>query len=213
MNIETFVVGMFETNCYIIYDQNTMEACIIDPGDEAKRIIKFIDKNNLIPNHIILTHYHYDHIGAVMELKNKYKSLIYCHKKEVEGLNNPEVNGSKIGNSKAISLVPDKVLSDGNIVSVGNIRLEVIHTPGHTPGGMCLRLKGTNTIFTGDTIFSDDLGRTDLLGGSEDLLKRTIVNKVAKWHDDIIIYPGHGEISLMKDIRGRNVQYLSPKGR
>ena len=213
MLIETFIVGMYETNCYIIYDEKNLEACIIDPGDEAKRLIKFIDSKNLVLNSIVLTHYHYDHIVAVEELKKKYGSQIYCHKKEVEGLKDAHINGSIIGKKKAIEITSDKLLSDGNVISIGQIDLEVIHTPGHTPGGICLKVKDKNIIFTGDTIFSDDLGRTDLIGGSEEVLKKTITNKVSKWQDNIIIYPGHGDICSMKEVRGRKIQYLTSKAK
>ncbi len=211
MKIERFVVGINETNTYIIYDSTTLEAIVIDPGDEEKVLIKYIDKNNLKPIGIILTHYHHDHIGAADEVKKKYDSPIYAHKKEVEGLKNPEYNRSMINRRKNISVIPDEVFSEGAIISVGKVHLEVIHTPGHTPGGICLKVKDSNIIFTGDTIFSDDLGRTDLEGGSEEMLKKTITNKVSKWKDDIIIYPGHGENALMKDVKNRNIQYLSTK--
>lgn len=156
----------------------------------------------------MLTHYHYDHIGAVEELKRKYGSLIYCHKKEVEGLKDSNINGSTIGKKKSISIIADRILSDGNIIKVGDTELEVIHTPGHTPGGICLKVKGSNIIFTGDTIFSDDIGRTDLLGGSEEILKNTIVNKISRWNNDVLVYPGHGEQCTMEVIRGRKIQYV-----
>jgi len=208
MKFERFVVGMGETNSYIIYDENILEAIIIDPGDEAKRLMKYIDKRFLKIQGIILTHYHYDHTGAVEALKEKYQCPIYAHKKDIEGLKNPEINHSKSSHKKPISIDVDKTLSHGDTINIGNIILEVIHTPGHTPGGICLRVKDTSLIFTGDTIFSDDLGRTDLEGGSEAMLKKTIMNKVAKWSDDDVIYPGHGESSLMADVRRKRVKYL-----
>lgn len=213
MKIENFIVGMYETNSYIVYDEDTLEACVIDSGDQSKSLIRFVDRNNLMLKAIILTHYHYDHIGAVMELKNKFNSHIYCHKRERLGLMDPEINGSKIGNGKIISITPDTVLSEGDIIRIGNIALEIIHTPGHTPGSICIKAKGKNIVFTGDTIFSDDLGRTDLIGGSEEMLKKSIVNKVSKWSDEIVIYPGHGESCIMKEVRSRRIPYITPKGR
>ncbi|AKL93927.1 Zn-dependent hydrolase [Clostridium aceticum] len=208
MEVKKFVVGMNETNCYIIYDKNTLEALIIDPGDEEKVLIQYIDKHALKPQGILLTHYHYDHIGGVEGLKRKYHCPVYAHKKEVEGLQKPEINRSNLDGRTPVSVTPDKLLSDGDTIFIGTIVLEVIHTPGHTPGGICLKVKDSNIIFTGDTIFSDDLGRTDLEGGSEESLKRSITNKVSKWPENTMIYPGHGEAALMLQIRGRGVQYL-----
>lgn len=210
MELEKIVVGINETNAYIIYDSNIREALIIDPGDEAKVIAGYIDRNSLNLKGIILTHYHYDHIGAAEELKKKYSSPIYIHKKEVDGLKDSGMNGSKNKTRKDIAIVPDKTLSDGDLINVSNISLQVVHTPGHTPGGICLKVKGRNIVFTGDTIFSDDIGRTDLAGGDEDMLKKTIINKVSKWPDDVVIYPGHGEVSAMREARRKNIPYLRP---
>lgn len=207
MKFERFVVGMSEANAYIVYDENTLEAIVIDPGDEGKRLMQYIDKRFLKIQGIVLTHYHYDHIGAAEVLKKKYQCPIYAHKKEIEGLKDPEINHSKSSPQKLISIDTDKALSHGDIINVGDIILEVIHTPGHTPGGICLEVKDSNLIFTGDTIFSDDLGRTDLEGGSESMLKKTIMNKVAKWSADVVIYPGHGESSLMSEVRRRKLPY------
>ncbi|KAB3534083.1 MBL fold metallo-hydrolase [Alkaliphilus pronyensis] len=208
MRIHKIIVGINETNTHIVFDENTMEAIIIDPGDEASTINNYITKNSLKPKAIIISHYHHDHIGAAEDLKEKYNSPIYAHKKELAGLKNPEINRSIITRKKEITVIPDKLLKEGDTIEVGEIVLEVIHTPGHTPGGISLKVKDSNIVFTGDTIFSDALGRTDLAGGDEGILKRTIVNKVSRWGDDIIIYPGHGDSTTMKAARKRKLQYL-----
>lgn len=201
MEFEKLVVGIGETNTYILYDENTLEAIIIDPGDEGKRLIQYIDKKFWKLQGIILTHYHYDHIGAVEELKEKYQCPIYAHKKEIQGLKDPGINHSKSSYQKPISIDVDKALVHGDMINIGDITLEVIHTPGHTPGGICLKVKEHPIIFTGDTIFSDDLGRTDLVGGSGEQLRKSITNKVSKWSDTVVIYPGHGEASSMEKVR------------
>ncbi|QZY56223.1 MBL fold metallo-hydrolase [Crassaminicella profunda] len=209
MRLERLVVGMLETNGYILYDENTLEAFIIDPGDEAKTFVEHIHKSRLKPIGIILTHYHYDHIGAVLELKKKYPMPVYIHKKDVEGLKDPNVNYSISSFRKSIAIIPEQILKDGDKIEVSWVTLEIIHTPGHTPGGICIKVKDENIIFTGDTIFNMDLGRTDLEGGDDHAMKNSIRNKVSKWNDEMMIYPGHGDSSLMEYVRKKNVEYLN----
>ena len=120
MKIQKFIVGMGETNGYIIYDEKNLEALIIDPGDEAKTFISFIEKHRLKPVGITLTHYHYDHIGGVEELKKKYECPISIHKKDAEGLKDPSINHSLRGFRKPISILPDRLLLDGEKIYVGD---------------------------------------------------------------------------------------------
>ena len=208
MKFKRVVIGLGETNGYVVYDENNLKTLIIDPGDEARTFVSYIDKNGLTPVGIILTHYHHDHIGAVEELKTKYNCPVCIHKKDVEGLKNPNINHSVRGPRKPISIIPDRLLTDGDIIQAGEVTLEVIHTPGHTPGGICLRVKDDNIIFTGDTIFKDDIGRMDLEGGSEASMHRTIVNKIAKWEDHMVLYPGHGESAAMEHVRRKNGEFI-----
>ncbi len=208
MKLEKFSVGMLETNGYIIYDDENLEALIIDPGDEARSFIEFINKNTLQPVGIILTHHHYDHIGAVEELKEKYKCPVYIHKKDFEGLKEPSINHSIRGFRKPISITADKIVSDGDKIVAGKVILTVVHTPGHTEGCISLVVEGEDIIFTGDTIFRDDIGRMDLEGGSQADMKKSIVNKVNKWEDSKVIYPGHGESGTMEYVRKKNRSFL-----
>lgn len=213
MKLEKFVVGMLETNGYILYDENTLEALVIDPGDEPQTFIEYINKHRLKLTHILLTHYHYDHIGAVEELKKKYNSIVCIHKKDAEGLKDPNVNHSMNTFRKSVSISSDRLLKEGDIIEVGDIILEVIHTPGHTPGGICFRVKDKKIIFTGDTIFNVDLGRTDLDGGDAMAMRNSIRNKISKWDDDITIYPGHGDAATMEYVRRKNVEFLEMLGK
>ncbi|QXM05443.1 MBL fold metallo-hydrolase [Crassaminicella indica] len=208
MRLERLIVGMLETNGYILYDENMLEALIIDPGDEAKTFVEYISRNRLKPIGIILTHYHYDHIGAVLDLRKKYSMPVYIHKKDEEGLKDPCINHSVSSFRKSISIIPDQTLKDGDTIKTSWVTLEIIHTPGHTPGGICIKVKNKNIIFTGDTIFNIDLGRTDLEGGDYHAMKNSIRNKVSKWSDDMMIYPGHGDLASMADVKKKNMEYL-----
>ncbi|WP_432408513.1 MBL fold metallo-hydrolase [Wukongibacter sp. M2B1] len=208
MKFERLVVDI-DTNCYVIYDDNTLETIIIDPGNNSKKIIDFIDKKELRPKEIVLTHCHYDHIRAVGDLKDLYKCSVAIHKNDVRGLKDPKINLSKKGLKKQISIVADKVLLDKSVIKAGEVGLRVIHTPGHTPGSICLKVKNEDIVFTGDTVFVDGVGRWDLEGGDEKKMKGTLINKVSKWDDKIKIYPGHGESGSMEYIRKSNREFLS----
>ncbi|WP_129600069.1 MBL fold metallo-hydrolase [Anaerophilus nitritogenes] len=203
MQIERLVVGNLETNGYIIYDEKIKEAFIIDPGDEAQKFLNYIEDHQLHPIGIILTHYHHDHIGAVKFIKKKYNVPIFIHQDDVEGLKNPYLNYSK-----DMSITPDKIVKDKDEINGGNITLEVIHTPGHTPGGMCLKVKNEKIIFTGDTLFNIEIGRTDLAGSDPYAMLDSMKNTISKWEDDIIIYPGHGEKANMNFVRKNNMEYI-----
>lgn len=207
MKFERFVVGMLETNSYLIYDDQTMEALLVDPGADVRTFIQFLNKRSLVLRVIVLTHFHCDHIGAVEELRKKYGCLVMIHKKDRDGLSDPEINHSPEFGT-AVSIVPDRLLTDGDIVQVGSVALRVIHTPGHTPGSICLEIVDTQLILTGDTLFEDDLGRTDLAGGDSQAMRRTVTNKIAKWEDSVTIWPGHGESATMAEVRRRNDRYV-----
>ncbi|WP_053956103.1 MBL fold metallo-hydrolase [Inediibacterium massiliense] len=203
MKIERLVVGSLQTNGYILYDEKSKEAFIIDPGDEASKFLNYIEKYGLNPIGIILTHYHHDHIGAVSSIQKKCHIPIFIHKDDVEGLKNPYLNYSE-----DISITPNKIVKDKDEIKGRNIILEVIHTPGHTPGGICLKVKNENIIFTGDTIFNIDIGRTDLAGSDPYAMLDSMKNKISKWEDDIVIYPGHGEKATMSFVRKNNMEYI-----
>lgn len=207
MILKRFIVGKISTNAYIIHDKHTLDAAVIDPGYNSKVLINYIKKNNLNLTYIILTHHHYDHIGAVKDLKKEYNSDILIHKKDLKGLKNPSINLSKQSDGNPISIDADKMLSNGSVIQVGNISLEVIHTPGHTKGGICLKALHQDIIFTGDTLFNDGIGRLDLAGGSEVGMINTIKYIISEWDDNIHVYPGHGNGDIMKNIRLRNEEY------
>lgn len=174
MEIKKLVVGPLMTNCYLISSQG--ETIIIDPGDEAEKILREIKKNKV--KYIILTHYHFDHVSASQEIKEKTGALILVHQKEKDFFDLEKI---KI----------DKFLKEGEEIKIGQESLKVIHTPGHSKGSICLL--GKNELFSGDTIFENGYGRTDLAGGSEKDLKNSLQKLEKLLPKGIIIYPGHGE--------------------
>lgn len=207
MQIQKLVIGMHESNCYIVSVDN--KAIVIDPGGEDKRIIKKIQKDNLEVVSIVLSHYHCDHIEAVEAIRKSFDCPVLAHKKEANGLLDPLINHTASLGRKSVSIIPDELLTEGSKINIANgIFLEVVHTPGHTPGGICLISKADKVAFTGDTLFEDCLGRTDLEGGNEDLMKKSISNKISAWEDDVVVYPGHGNSFTMKEARRRNIMYL-----
>ncbi len=198
MEIHKIVLGPLDTNCYVLYDKKTLDACIIDPGYEANKIKAFISKNKLNAKFIINTHGHIDHISA----DGAFEIPIYIHKLEVDFLKNPSKNLSQFFGVDIIlnnKIIP---LNDGDIINIGSETLQVIHTPGHTPGG--ISLKGNGYVFTGDTLFCGSIGRTDFPLSSEKDIFDSIKNKLFKLDDNTIVYPGHGPDCTIGNERDTN---------
>ena len=191
MIIKQVVVGVCSANCYVVGCEKSREAIIIDPGGEPDKIRRIIEKAGLHPKIIVDTHGHFDHIGA----NGAFELPIYIHVMDKDMLSDPEKNGSVFYGKAYTSPPPDKLLQDGDHVEFGEVTLEVIHTPGHTPG--CICLLGEGIVFTGDTLFAGGVGRTDLPGGSEVLLFESIREKLFSLPDATIIFPGHGPSSTI----------------
>lgn len=202
MIFEALEVGIYGANCYIVGSEKTKEAAIIDPGAEFNKIDKKLNELGLAPKMVILTHYHGDHIGAVEEFVEKYGTKVYIHKEDAEALNNSSMNFSKSMFGKGISIKADAELEDGDIINLGDLKFEIIHTPGHTRGGICIRVG--NIMMTGDTLFNNSIGRTDFPGGSFDEIIKSIKEKIFKYDEDTVIYPGHMSPSTIKKERKYN---------
>jgi hydroxyacylglutathione hydrolase len=172
MNIRKIVVGQLDVNCYIISDDSGPDALIIDPGDESERIIDLIDSSELKPKYILFTHAHYDHVCAVRELHDRYKACIVMHEQEKETYRMTAQRCMSWGYEAEDFPDAGLIVKDGDIISVGAMPLTVIHTPGHTPGSICVY--GGSALFTGDTLFKGSAGRTDLPGGDSGLLSRSL---------------------------------------
>ncbi|MDD4089456.1 MAG: MBL fold metallo-hydrolase [Tissierellia bacterium] len=189
MIFEALEVGIYGANCYIAGSEKTKEAAIIDPGADFNKIDKKLNELGLIPKIIILTHYHGDHIGAVKEFTDKYNLKTYIHKEDAESLNNSNMNLTKTMFGKGVSIKADVELKDGDQIDLGELKFQIIHTPGHTKGGICIKVG--NIMMTGDTLFNSSIGRTDLPGGSFEEIITSIKEKIFKYDDDTAIYPGH----------------------
>lgn len=199
MLLKKIIVGDLEENCYVIADEKTGNAIIIDPGDDYERIRGFIDKNKLTPRFIINTHGHADHIGA----DDKFNLPVYIHKLDAQCLSDPSRNLSYFtGAPFGLSIPKVNLLENGDIIKLDSLSLEVLHTPGHTPGGICLKID--NVVFTGDTLFFGGVGRTDFPGSSEQQLLISIRDRLLGLHDETIIYPGHGPSSTIGNEKRRN---------
>lgn len=196
MIFETLEVGMYAANCYIVGSEETNEAAIIDPGADFNTIDNTLNKLGLIPKIVILTHYHGDHIGAVEKFIEKYGTKVYIHKEDAEALNNSSMNFSKSMFGKGINIKADEELNDGDVINLGELKFEIIHTPGHTKGGICIKVG--NIMMTGDTLFNSSIGRTDFPGGSFEEIIKSIKEKIFKYDDDTVVYPGHMSPTTIK---------------
>ncbi len=204
MECKCIVVGPVQTNCWIAYekDENTRGAkdcVIIDPGDDAEKIISLIDEKNLEPAAILLTHGHFDHIGAARDIKDRYHVKIYAALEEKETLSNPAVNLSVQMTGEALTIEADEWLEDGREVDIMGQSVRCLLTPGHTVGGMSFYFPKSGALFSGDTLFAQSVGRTDFPGGSMGVLIRSIREKLFLLPDYVRVYPGHGPTTSIKD--------------
>jgi glyoxylase-like metal-dependent hydrolase (beta-lactamase superfamily II) len=183
-------VGIFQENCYLYACPETREAVIIDPGDEAQRILQQIEALNFVPKYIINTHGHIDHIRAIDEVSEVYPVPLAIHSADVYMYT--EERTARMYGLKAplVSRKPDILLADGDTISFGTLKLKVLHTPGHTPGGVCL-LSEPYCIFTGDTLFHRGIGRTDFEGGNYEQIVTSIREKLYTLDEDLVVFPGH----------------------
>lgn len=203
MEFKKLELGFGQMNSYILWDQETKEGAIIDPGYDFYLIEKALEEDGIEPKFILLTHSHGDHIGAIKELKDKYADLkVYIHKDEEQMLMDPVLNLSKLTQMEPVSVQADETFEDGKVFILGDTEIKAIHTPGHSPGGTCY-LVG-KTLFSGDTLFKLSVGRSDFYLGDQDQLINSIRTKLLSLPDDIEVYPGHGPATSIGQERQRN---------
>jgi len=190
MKVEKLAVGEMQANCYLVWDEQSKEAVVIDPGGDPDTIIDAISRNSLKVIHIINTHGHVDHVEANDLIRQKTEASLFIHSADVSLLQDLELNLSQaLGRGKNF-LPPTKALEDKDKLKLNGFDLEVLHTPGHTPGSICLY--GDKRLFSGDTLFAGGVGRTDLPGGNFRQLKDSLEHKILKLSDEVVVYPGHG---------------------
>ena len=204
MIIETLAVGPFAANCYIVGSSETTQGMVIDPGAEAKAIFKTVQQTGLSISIIVITHAHIDHIGALREVQQKTNARFAIHEAEKGFVfSTPLRMLTSLGVSPVKSPPrPDRLLKDGDRIDVGDLHFEVLHTPGHSAGGICL--SGHGVVFSGDTLFNSGIGRTDFPGMSHERLIKSVREKLVVLPDETVVYPGHGPPTTIGDERRGN---------
>lgn len=206
MKYTIIVVGALETNCYLAYCDETKACAIIDPGAQSELIFPEIYEAGLKPVMIINTHGHVDHTGANRDMKDKFGVPLLIHAADAGMLSKNQFLELSLFLAAKDSPPADRTFADGEEIRIGNGALRVLHTPGHTPGSVSLRADGF--LFSGDTLFFEGLGRTDLPGGSQKQIEESIRTKIMTLPDALLVLPGHGPRTTVGDERG-NCTFLS----
>jgi glyoxylase-like metal-dependent hydrolase (beta-lactamase superfamily II) len=189
MIFECLVVGPLEENAYVIGDEETKEAMVVDPGDESDRIVDFIQEKGLQVIKIVCTHTHFDHIGSVGDIRRATGAEILIHEEDMQVYATAKDQAAFWGYDIDDIPEPDGFLDEGDEIEIGSLKFKVLHTPGHSPGGICLY--GEGILFSGDTIFKGSVGRTDFPGGNLEELKKSF-RRLLDLPEDTKIYSGHG---------------------
>ncbi len=196
------IVGPLQVNCFILADEKTKEAVVIDPGDDAQDILKIIKEKDLKVRYIVNTHAHFDHVGANKAVKEATGAELLLHEADAPVLATASNQSRSFGMNPVISPPADRYVEHGDMITAGEISLKVLHTPGHTPGGISLLEQGM--VFTGDALFAGSIGRTDFPGGDLMTLLRSIKTNLMTLPDDTKVFSGHGPASTIGDERREN---------
>ncbi len=211
INIKTLEVGPLDVNCYIVWDKESRDAVIIDAGGDAPLIEREVRAQDLKVRYILNTHGHFDHVGADGEMKERFNAPLAIHSADAELLEKAPIHAGFFGLRAEAQPAPDILLDDNGVIEAGPLKIEVLHTPGHTPGGVCLYIRDEGVLFSGDTLFAGSVGRTDLEGGSTEELMHSIRTRLLTLGDSVRVFPGHGPETTIGDERGHN-PYISAMG-
>jgi hydroxyacylglutathione hydrolase len=206
MKIDRLILGAYETNCYVLRNSETATDClIVDPGMGASKLIKFLQEHKLNPVAVVLTHGHIDHIAGVPALRDQFPDIkVYIHKLDAGMLAEPYTNLSAM-TGEFFKIEPAEFsLEENDMIEQAGVKLRVLHTPGHTPGGICLYSEDEGIIFTDDALFADSIGRTDFPNGSMSQLLKSIKEKLFTLPDKTKVYPGHGPITTIAHEKAHN---------
>lgn len=192
MLMKKFVVGSFGCNCTILADETTKDAIVIDPGDDMDRVVPFIQEHGLQVRLALHTHAHLDHINGTRDLKEATQARIHLHPGDKFLYDNLEMQARMFGWTVRDPLPVDAWLEHEETLTAGVLKVQVLHTPGHTPGSVCFLIPGSGLLFSGDTLFQASIGRTDLWGGDSELIIESILSKLMPLDDKTRVIPGHG---------------------
>ena len=206
MKIDRLILGEFETNCYVLRSSEAAKDClIVDAGLGANKLIKFLDEHKLNPVSIVLTHGHIDHIEGVAALRAGFPDIkVHIHKLDAEMLTEPYANLSAMTGTAFRVEPADFLLDEQSVIEQADIKLSVLHTPGHTPGGICLYSEEEGIVFTDDTLFADSIGRTDFPNGNMEQLLKSIREKLFTLPDETKVYSGHGPVTTIAHEKAYN---------
>ncbi len=191
MTVKKFLAGFFGTNCYLAVNDDTKEAVIIDPASLPENLTECVEKEGIQIRAVLLTHAHFDHIMGIDAVLERYGQMpVYVHEEDIRMLEDAELNLSG-GCGMAYTFTKGEAVKDGQVLTLAGLRFRVIHTPGHTPGGVCYYVESEGVLFSGDTLFEQSVGRTDFPGGSMSELVQGIEEKLFILPEDVHVYPGH----------------------
>ncbi len=207
IQIQKFTFNLFSENTFVLWDDKTKECAIVDPGcsdqQEENELESFVAENNLSVKYLINTHCHIDHILGCEYVKLKFNPIYYAPELDIPLIENSKMQADMVGIDFSISILPEKYLDENEDLKLGETALKFLFTPGHTPGEYCIFIPDIKTCITGDVLFFDSIGRTDLWGGNYETLIKSINEKLLTLPDETIIYPGHGDKSTI----GREKQF------